>query len=126
MDAAEQGRPDGIPALPTDALIWWTSGRDCDRIGRMALLVLPDYLMDQLSSREGRSGRGRLWVDDDLWPDLEEIPWPNPETARAKALADQYAGIVIRMEDAQRVIDLPGIITDLRLEPYGQTGVRRV
>lgn len=93
---------DGISIGVNDTGIFWLDNTQ-----------LPVYLKRQLQSRSGRSGRGRLWVDEQF--DLEEIPWPDNNLLAKKA--DLCAGIVIRREDVEAVKHFPGFVTTLEFEP---------
>lgn len=50
----------------TDYLIWWTNQSDVERVEYLGLDGQlghwPKYLKDEFASRNGRAGRGRLWV----------------------------------------------------------------
>ena len=113
--------------------IWWLNQSQCeeayDIVANSILAnsgdrirtseILPEYLQVELCSREGRSGRGRLWIHKSL-PNVGVDPWPDTE------LAHQFAGergpefdaggIVFKEEDLDLVRQLPGIITNLKLE----------
>jgi len=109
-------------------LIWWTNQQDCVMIKALAVEARgltagfseddgvpgwPSYLADQYSGRYGRSGRGRLWIAAEVGAPEGLSPWPN--TALGRHLALYHAGIVIHADDLHHVINLPGIVTDMRL-----------
>lgn len=91
--------------------ILWTTSEDAGEIYG-SLLEIPDYLRQQARSRQGRPARGRLWIDDAFPDDIQVDPWPDNELSRK---CDKLGGIVFKAEDLEVVLDLPGIVTDLRL-----------
>lgn len=93
-------------------LIWWINQADCDAIGRELPTEYPEYLKDQFASRRGRPGRGRLWTHDSLGH-AEVDPWP--ETPLAKVLGEGYGGVVFKEDDLGLLWQLPGVITDTKL-----------
>jgi len=102
-------------------LIWWTSEADCHAITGRATTPhagrkWPKYLITEYTSRLGRNGRGRLWVDKQFG-EVAVDPWP--DTNLARRLGDAHAGIVIRDVDLTVVERLPGIVTDFNLNPVG-------
>jgi hypothetical protein len=113
-------------ATKAGTLIWWLSQDDQEAIaeaapaGASALPAgFPRYLREEYESRDGRSGRGRLWVGevfggdhDDYCVKAEEPPWSTP---LGVYLAKRCGGIVIRREDAALLRNLPGVITDRQL-----------
>lgn len=97
-----------------EPLIWWTSSADMDELRRgKRRYRLPRYLREQIGSRDGRAGRGRLWVDESFG-DVAVDPWP--ETPFAKLLGEKFAGIIIHRQDLQDVMRMPGVVTDLNLQ----------
>ena len=99
-----------------DLYIWWTSQKDCEEHNKISddfnLDIDGDtYLDNQFNSRLGRSGRGRLWIDNKF--DITGIDW-NEEKADQLNLND-CGGIVFSKEDLNLVSSYPGIITDLNL-----------
>lgn len=97
-------------------LIWWTSQRACRELDQLDLSHLPDYIQVEFRSRNGRNGRGRLWVPDHIA--VEEIEWPEKPGAW---LADECGGIIIDAKDLKAVFSLPGFITDLELNVINPT-----
>lgn len=95
-------------------LIWWTNQNDCERI--VPLETWPKYIYDEFQSRDGRTGRGRLWVSDKLRgvPDGVSIEWDTGANWLCKA-AEDAAGIVIKAEHAPQVQFLPGFITTFEM-----------
>jgi hypothetical protein len=127
-----------MPEL-TDYAIWWLSQEDQETLGdiprhddpdqaqELAAYRgpdLPNYIRLEYRSREGRAGRGRLWVSDQLGLPREfEIPWAeNTLTKLLEGYQDDfrhwhgsYGGIVIWARDVPLVACLPGLVTDLDL-----------
>lgn len=98
-------------ATRDDILIWWTSQDECEAIGDYPPGTVPLYIRDEYSSRLGRPGRGRLWVDNQFG--AVGIPWD--ESKPATRLAAKRGGIVIWRTDANHIFHLPGFLTDLKL-----------
>jgi hypothetical protein len=72
----------------------------------------PEYVRDQLESRNGRHGRGRLWVDESLNSGIETLP--GMPTAFVDAV-DICGGIVVRYWDLDAICsatDFLGVVTD--------------
>lgn len=46
--------------------VWWVTQQDCEKITSLQLRSLPEYILLELDSRKGRSGRGRLWVSPNM------------------------------------------------------------
>lgn len=105
-----------------DMLVWWTNQADCEAIEYACDGLderFPEYLRSQYSSRYGRCGRGRLWVDE-MFGDVRLNPWPVSPLGELLGenprLGQTYAGIVIRKKDAALLADMPGVITTLKLK----------
>lgn len=75
--------------------IWWLHNHEADLASLKA--GAPPYMREQLNSRRGRNGRGRLWVADEFGflkvPRLADNPPLKPDGFPG--------GIVIRTEDAR-------------------------
>ena len=95
----------------TDILFWWTSQEECEAIGDDLPEFVPEYLRSEYRSRLGRAGRGRLWSADQFG--AVGIPWNTSKPAAR--LAGERGGIVIHKEDAPYVFELPGFLTDAKL-----------
>lgn len=85
----------GMENNPMNLSVWWLHNLESDSAYLKA--GAPEYLSRQLSSRRGRNGRGRLWVDAQfgknvMLPRLSD--WSGPEDMLP-------GGIVIRPEDAR-------------------------
>jgi hypothetical protein len=99
-------------------LIWWLSQVDYECVYTVLdYLHLPEWLRNQVISRCGRHGRGRLWVDEQF--DVKEITWDNSKPLAA--VAANCGGIVITKEAAHLVLSLPGFVTDLELNAFEDT-----
>jgi hypothetical protein len=100
-------------------LIWWTNEPQCKAAAAMheAIKTLPPYLAEELDSRYGRNGRGRLWVPDRFGENGEIKVDPWPDTLIAKKLEQYFGGIVFHREDLPIVRTYPGGVTDLDLNP---------
>lgn len=105
-----------------DYLIWWTNQADCERI--VPLDTWPVYLYDEYQSRQGRNGRGRLWVSSKLKdaPQGTDL-WDTTNNWLCRAAQDA-AGIVIKAEHLKQVQFLPGFVTtfDMALPLFGESG----
>lgn len=92
--------------------IWWTTQGECEKIGDKLPDTVPWYIASEFDSRNGRPGRGRLWI-------AKHLEQYNPsvaswgETPMFRHL-EECGGIVISGEDAHTLADLPGTITDLQ------------
>ncbi len=98
--------------LPKNLLIWWLTGDEQAQVTKKEWLRVPIYIKDELKSIEGRERRGRLWVPKDI--ELEGIEWDykHPNTERL----EKAGGIVFHSEDKEFLEELPGLITDLKLD----------
>jgi hypothetical protein len=71
----------------------------------------PEYIRDQLASRNGRHGRGRLWVDESLKSGMGTLP--GLPTAFEDSI-DVCAGIIVRRSDLDALpLSWLGVATDL-------------
>jgi hypothetical protein len=105
----------------TDVLIWWTDQEECETIGYELDPTFPTYLCREYRSRHGRNGRGRLWAAGEFR--IMSIPWD--ETKPAAKLADKRGGIVIWKTDAPLVFNLPGFLTDMKLNFINELDVEK-
>ena len=95
-------------------IIWWLSQEDCRGLSEAQRAALPEPLQQALTSREGRNGRGRLWMCGDVA--LEGIPWPTRENSNVRHIEDTSAGgIVVNRLELVHLKGLPGLVTDLNL-----------
>ncbi len=92
--------------------IWWLDQSECESIEESEETKLPEYIQKEFRSRCGRAGRGRLWSSD-KFENIGVDPWP--DTILSRYLSKDSGGIVFLPEDLQYVKDLPGTITDLKL-----------
>ncbi len=118
-------------------LIWWTNQTDCETIGAMFDTEAeripsqwPEYLRKEFGDRCGRNGRGRLWVPSEFMSSPEAVlgihPWPGNLLGNLlggrgayEVQGDRHSagGIMIDATDLRHVIHLPGIVTDMKLQP---------
>lgn len=99
-------------------LIWWLSQYELEEVEE-ALKKLPnedfpEWLMSELRSAYGRNGRGRLWAAKQF-EGASVDPWPS--TPMGKYLG-RCAGICISEAEIELLNQLPGIVTDTKLERY--------
>lgn len=93
--------------------IWWLNQSQTESVLQMEIVKnMPEYIQKQLENRHGRAGRGRLWVADGLGH-VQVDPWP--DTPLAKDLGSDFGGITFRSKDYYILKNLPGIITDTKL-----------
>lgn len=96
----------------TSYLIWWTSQADYERI--TPLDTWPVWLHAEFRSRQGRAGRGRLWIFDEWADSPVEATWD--ESKWTCQIAADAGGIVIPLNDLHHVWFLPGFITNFAME----------
>lgn len=94
-----------------ELLIWWTSDAETQQIGPKAPACLPDYVRAQYELRLGRSGRGRLWVEERFGPQAIGN-WPKTLIAD---VAQDSAGIVFSKRDVKAFAGVTGMVTDFQL-----------
>ena len=93
--------------------IWWLNQSQTESVLQMEIVKnLPEYIQKQLENRHGRAGRGRLWVADELGH-VQVDPWT--DTPLSKDLRSDFGGIAFRSKDYYILKNLPGIITDTKL-----------
>lgn len=102
--------------------VWWLNQSQCEEacdIIEKSPEKLPEYLRDELDSRDGRAGRGRLWIHRSL-PQVSVDPWPDTELghelAGRRGPELDAGGIVFKPSDMEAVRQFPGTITDLKLQ----------
>ena len=102
-------------------LIWWLSQEACVQMPPLyedeeseEVPLIPEYIIGEFWSRNGRAGRGRLWVYSHF--EVEEIEWDELKPM-ARAAGD-CGGIVIDARDVESVAYLPGFVTDFELNIY--------
>ena len=119
VESPRVARP-GLPLLPEspgkevvrNLVIWWLDQKDMEAIGDRLSVNFPDWLRDEYRSLFWRAGRARLWVADHFG-DVGVNPWPvTPMTNRL----EQCGGIVIEEKHLPLIAELPGLVTDLRLQ----------
>lgn len=95
-------------------IVWWLAQCDYERIPASIEEALPEHISDQVRSRKGRAGRGRLWIADGV--PLEEISWDDTKPLASEAI--KSGGIVLKLEDAKYILGLPGFITDTSMNQW--------
>lgn len=115
MEKEQRFNPEGKES-PKGLLIWWLSRDEQAQIIPEQWLQIPIYIKNELASREGREGRGRLWVPKDI--DLEEIPWDDNHPNAQRVTNESAGGIVFHSSDRQALAGLPGLITELNLDTH--------
>lgn len=100
--------------------VWWTNEFDCNMVFSVAgaedaPTMAPEYVRKEFRFRNGRAGRGRLFIPEGL-PKVE-IDWDESRAIchRLAEYPHSYGGIVMHMSDVPAIIHLPGLFTDLRL-----------
>ena len=72
--------------------------------------MLDEHIQKQARSRNSSNGRGRLWTNiDNITADFNNIK------AEGYSYAIEAGGVVIHKQELNKVIGMPGIITDLNL-----------
>ena len=97
--------------MTEDILIWWLDQGASEEVDDDYLENLPDYIASEVSSRLGRAGRGRLWVPTEI--DCEEINWDDKNPVCELISLKSAGGIVFYKKDFEKVMLLPGFITDV-------------
>jgi hypothetical protein len=105
--------------LANQVYIWWLSQQDYALLTEEMRKQLPKYIADEVRSREGRCGRGRLWVAKKFGE--VEAKWSDDNPVCRMLGQLKSGGIVF---DPQHTYFLPeniGVVTntDCRLVPLG-------
>ena len=105
----------------TEHLIWWLSQLDCEELRtelrepfRGQLTALPQWLIEEVRSRDGRAGHGRLW-EATQFEGVELTVTSGWDTPLGRYISRRCGGIVITREELPLLAVLPGIVTDLEL-----------
>lgn len=116
-----------VPTPPPPLAVWWLDQAATEAVrawlgasgsAGWPASPWPAYLREEFRSREGRAGRGRLWVSAHLAAEGVAVePWP-PGPVGEWILASGAAGIVLLGTDVPALVDLPGLVTDLRLRRW--------
>jgi hypothetical protein len=110
--------------MPTvdDFAIWWTNSEEGSALDNSPYVQedghefyefargWPEYLQDEIRSRIGRAGRGRLWVATEhmgLFPDL-------PKDLDYRRVSE-CGGVVFLKEHLHHLAGMPGLVTDRHL-----------
>lgn len=106
-----------LPTLAKGLCVWWTTHSDVETTKALLAdgsIALPSYLQGELESREGRNGRGHLWIAKGI--ELPHgIPWDDSKLEAKIINRGSHGGIVVRQEDFLLVSGLPGFVTDVGL-----------
>lgn len=97
--------------------IWWTNQADAEAASEKKD-QLPEYIKEQLSSRMGRPGRGRLWIPDgEIFTEINKngIEWVK---TRCEPYCAEAGGIVFTGDNLKDVIYMPGIVTNTSMEQF--------
>ena len=102
-----------------ELLIWWTTNTEAiAAIGDDAPARLPEYVRAQYQHRRrflGGAGKPKtLWVDS-KFGEREISEWPDTFIGRM-IRDDTSQGIVFASNDLKPFRDLPGLVTDFRLQ----------
>jgi hypothetical protein len=110
-----------------ELIIWWITGEQVKEIfaryakhekGEFDRVTLPDglpnYLKEELGSRNGRPGRCRLWINHKF--EFQGCNWDQAKADELFEGIDQadIGGIVMWRHDIQRLLDFdfPNLFTD--------------
>ena len=109
---------------PDRYAIWWTNQDDAAWIYKTTLSSqwsrLPLYIQTEFTSRLGRAGRGRLWINNDEFPNITGLSNWDTTTEAARWIAkSSHAGIWLHRTDARWVLAEAGFVTDLDLNMIG-------
>ena len=85
--------------------VWWVNQSDCESINEDNINV--SYIRKEYDSRNGRAGRGRLWVPKQI--KLQQVELPSTVVFEGN---DTHGGIVIFKEDVESIRNFGGIISD--------------
>jgi hypothetical protein len=83
--------------------IWWLNQSQCAvsyELLEASPDKLPSYIADELHSRYGRPGRGRLWIHNSL-PNVGVDPCLDTESSHQ--LSGEIGGIVFKEEDLELI-----------------------
>lgn len=97
----------------SEYLVWWTDQADADAIEDKDIGI--GYIRNELASRRGRNGRGRLWVAERLRDGPFAMDWDDSKLAARVIERGSHGGIVIHRNDARAIRGLPGMVTDMNL-----------
>lgn len=100
--------------MKRDLLILWINDNHSDNFELSE--TFPEDIRKEISSRWGRSGRGRLWIPSEF--KLNGIEWKDNNLTRR--LGESYGGIVFESKYLEQVksvtFDSDTVITNLELE----------
>lgn len=103
----------------TSFVVWWTNQEEseevCTRV-ESGTWNAPEYIKDMVISRQGRNGRGRLWIGKiPEFDGIEAINW-NDDKPLASYIGARCGGILVKLEDMFYLRNVRGLITDENLE----------
>ncbi|MNM23105.1 hypothetical protein D3C81_334960 [compost metagenome] len=119
LSRSEIERPEAVVGVPGQTYIWWTTQGDCE--GTMDYHSkarfegklpwggeIPDDIMSNLSSRNGRHARGTVWGLE-TQPTFDNSDWH-------RYIQKNCGGVVVRYEDLRTIRSNLGFVTDLNLK----------
>lgn len=100
-------------------VVWWTNQEEseeaCVKVESGTWLA-PEYIQDMARSRQGRAGRGRLWVAKiPEFEGIESINWSDDKPLAAYIGAN-CGGILVKLDDMFHLRNVRGLITDENME----------
>jgi hypothetical protein len=106
-----------IPMSENTYVIWWLDQSAHELAAALGApsASWPAYIQSEFLSRQGRAGRGRLWIAPEI--EFDGIAeWRDGDLA-FNAVGRDCGGIVIRRSDAHHVLSWPGFVSDEGLRP---------
>lgn len=99
-------------------LLWWTT--KAQSVNSVQFFSkkdnpFPRYIHLAFTNRMGRRNADVYNASDDEWEGARYFPQPYPQTPLAEKLLD-YAAVAFKREDLELMEELPGIITNCKLE----------
>ena len=100
-------------------VIWWLTSNEAMLLVEDPFFIAstPAYIQTEVNSRNGRPGRGRLWVTLE-WMNLNidtSDYWIHGKPLHT-VLGEEYGGIIILKTDFDKVTNMGGIFTTLKME----------
>lgn len=93
--------------------VWWLSEAEYTKIPTEVFDTLPTYLAEECRSRDGRNGRGRLWISSKLnAPTGSQCEWDDRNPVCQKIVQESAGGIFFLPEDLGRLPKDIGFVTD--------------
>jgi hypothetical protein len=91
--------------------IWWLTQMDCAHITEGLIEKLPEYIAQEYRSRQGRAGRGRLWVAETFGE--VDCTWSDDNPVCRMLTQLSAGGIVFVASDICALPKNIGVVTDL-------------